>query len=238
MYSHSTLSKQHFRGSMIYDFIENLNFPAHFKESDTGRYLTSNQANLKFYNLSDPTQLIGHTIKDLDGFMQPFWGNGFVGDVAKMEYQVIHKKHKIIDEKRPVLIQSGKIILQQMEKIPVINDFGRVSGILTLSHDLTNQLSIEHLYQLYKNRYPHKSNAINAFLKHLGLREYFIMLPTDREIQLLLARKYHSSYKELANFLKLKPKTVEIYSAHLSDKLKSHNMSEVTALIRGIKHEE
>lgn len=211
-------------------------YGAHLKDSQTGKYIYTNKANLVFYNLSNVKELIGLTVRDLDDFMQPYWGSGFATEIAALEYQVIDKKERMFDE-RTIRTTSGRLMIQRMEKVPIIDNNGKASSILTMSHDLINELTVEELYFLYKkhNKDCKTRTAINDFLKHLRLENYFIQSPTESELLVLLAKKNCSSHKEVGKLLNLATKTVEAYSSKLAEKVKNGDVFAIVNILRNIR---
>ncbi|MBP9742620.1 MAG: hypothetical protein KBD37_04595 [Burkholderiales bacterium] len=230
------INKLLFTGVAIDRIMEFMKHPAHLKDSKNGKYLCTNKINLDFFNLKSPNQLIGHTLKDIDTFMNPYWGAKFANDVEELEYNALHKKERVIGGKHTILLPSGKIIIQQMEKMPIIDGNGKTSSILTVSRqDLTNELSLFELYQLYKKYYSCKRQVIGKFLQHIGLDKHFTQQPTEGELRVLLARRIYSSHKDVGNALNLASKTVEMYASQLADKIPNHNLSMIITLIRDLR---
>lgn len=209
---------------------------AHLKDGKTNKYISVNPATLNFYGLENSNQLIGRTIQDVDVFMHKNWGTAFVNDVSKLEYDVRNKKERLLGRKHIIMLRGGKLIIQQMEKTPIIGKSGKASSILTVGRqDLTNELSLEQLYQLYKNYYVNKRTSIYMFLKHIGLDKCFSELPTESELKVLITKKSYSRSKEVAYVLSLAPKSVELYTARLSEKLLDGNLSNTILMLRNLR---
>lgn len=217
-------------GDFLSNFIEALPDSAHVKDSKTGKYVLSNQTNLEFYGIKSVNDLVGLTVHDLDQFMNSRWGNKFAKTVDALDYEVYANRHRVND-KRVVLTKNGFIRLQNMIKIPVIGMNGSVTGVFTLSYDLTKDIDLFQLYEYYKQYYS-KNEAIDKFLNYLNLDQFFHENPTDAEILVLLTMRIDNSYKWSANKLGIRVKTVEIHSGHIRNKLKGISLHQLLGYIR------
>lgn len=225
-----------FNGKALDDIISAFPTPAHLKDSTTGKYIYTNKANLAFYNLNEVKELVGYTVKDLNGFMQPYWGGGFAKEVEALEYSVINKKEKMVDI-RTILLPCGKLMIQHMEKTPIIDSNGEASSILTMSRDLSVDLSLAELFNLYKKHLTKtdKNLFIRGVLKHLGLDEYFTSLPTEGELRVLLAQRNLYSYIEVAKVLGLSLNSVKKYVVELRKKVKNYDLVRTLVALRSLR---
>ncbi|MBP9742618.1 MAG: hypothetical protein KBD37_04585 [Burkholderiales bacterium] len=224
-----------FISSEIDDVISFLPYPAHIKDSKNGKYICTNIATLEFFNLRTTKQFIGLTIKDIDIFMSPYWGTKFTNYVEKLEYMVLDRKEKIIGQMHTILLQNGQLMVQQMEKIPLIDNNGKASSILTSSHNLIDKLSLKKLYNLYKNYFKNKSKAISGLLNHIGLESYFTDLPTEDELMVLLTQRIYDNHDEVARVLNISLSAVSKYAYMLQGKIKNEDITGVLATIRDLR---
>lgn len=220
----------------IENIITNLPYPAHLKDPKTSKYLFSNNANLHLYKLQNVEQVIGYTIEDFDSFMKPCWGKNFIEDVKHLEYKATFNNINVEDS-RVILTLDGKVMFHYMKKVPIWGKYtDKIIGIFTFSQDFTKQRTLLELYESYKMFYFSKNQAISKFLNHIECSKYFIKFPTESELKILLAKRNFSSNKIIANYFKISPKTVEIYSSNLIKKLKDENLPQLLFILRNLKN--
>ena len=199
--------------------LNNYSGSAHIKTVADGKYIYSNDINVKKFGLNRPEDIYGLTIKDLNSKMSKRWGS--VGDIAhEIEKIVIQSKKEVVDVGRIFLTANGLIYKHKMIKIPFFSD-GIVTEIITLSENMADGLPLMELYALYKSIYsinPRKGKAIQKFLEHVGIVNYFDILPTDAELKVLIASKDASTHKETAFILSSSSKTIDTHLGNLRKK--------------------
>lgn len=222
--------------SVVEDIVATYHGSAHIKNLETGKYVHSNGINLQTFGLNAPDQIIGFNIWDLDSFMKIYWGRTFAADIEKLDLLVKNEKCKIKNIERVFLNTHGFVCVNSLSKIPILNNNKCVIDILTLAQNITTSVKLPKLYLLYKNLYsnsPFTNKEINLkFLKYLKIDTMFEDIPTDAEIKILLARRIYSTHKELAFYLKLASKTVELHLYNLRNKIKHGNLTIVLSLLQ------
>jgi hypothetical protein len=225
MFDQTTISE-----NLIFELINAFKDIAHFKDAKTKQYINCNTYTLKSFGLQDINQVIGHTTQDINDIMFPYWGESYAEQVDNFD-NLVKTKMQTINHNEVTITSDGLIRLQNLIKIPVTGSKKTVSGIFTFTQNLTHTLDRNELYQLYKRRYR-KNNAISYFLRHLGLDKYFIALPTDAELRILLAAIIQDNYKSIANYLNCSPKTVDMHLSNLRYKIINTDLSKVLASSR------
>jgi hypothetical protein len=213
-YKHFTFDNIDF----IEDFISTIQHPAQFKDVKTGKYLYSNKFHLQNLGFHSMDQIIGCTLEDIDQLMQPKWGN-YASQIKNMELQVLANKEIISARNQAWVKDNGLIWIHNASKIPVMNSNGQVSLIVTITEDITSKKSIRYLYPIYKKLYDDKKIAITKFLEHFSVLKYFMELPSDAELNVLIARINAFGNKEIANLLSISLKTVEAHIYNLKQKI-------------------
>lgn len=214
------------------DLVAFLPFSVHVKEAKNRIYKQCNQQNLVLFGFKRPEELIGKTVKELDSFMRPFWGEEYPQYVDKLDYQTLANKEPTHDNKRVFLTSKGYVHIQNMTKLPVVGLSNNVLAIFTFSNVVTQYIDLSTLYGYYKNIYQHKKTALNFFLKHINIYDCFYVLPTDAEIKVLLTMRINESHKVIANILHTEPKTVENTVRNIRNKLKNIELSALISLLR------
>jgi DNA-binding CsgD family transcriptional regulator len=216
-------------GDFLSNFVATFPYPVHLKDVETGKYIFSNQATADIYGLKSADELIGLTEYDLSYF-QSQWGSAYAKVAAKLDRQAT--KHKcFVQNKCIILTSTGFIRLQNMVKIPVLGAMRQVKAVFTFSYDLTSQIDLFSLFDLYKRYYP-KKQAIKCFLKYLNIAQFFTKDPTEAEVLTLLAMCGDDSQKYVASFLDIGAKTVETHRNHLRRKLKDANFHKLLVHMR------
>lgn len=230
----SIVPNQNFQiaGDALFDFVSSMPEPAHVKDSKNGKYIFSNQGNLEIYDLKNVNNIIGATVHDLDGFMRPFWGENFVKCIDELDYRVKDKKETVVDKNRVFLDKFGLVHIQNMTKVPVLNNNKQAKAVLTLSYDLTRTTDLFSLFKMYKGIYPKKTTAISYFKKYLKIDQFFYETLTEKEILCLLYMKRNKCHKSTAAAMNISLKTVETHVSHIIRKSKIYSISDILVFLR------
>jgi len=216
----------------LLDFIRHCPHPANLKDAQTGRYLLANQSTVEICGFQFEKQLIGLTVREIDGMIQARWGNTYAGVVEDLDQQVKTLRTSAEDKKRIIVENNGFIRVQNMMKIPIANHDKQVTSILTYSCDITKDENLFYLFSVYKKFYSSKRMAIENFLRYLHIDNYFAQNITEAELLVLLGMKYNQLYKEVAQKLGIQTKTVEIHAGNLRNKMKNGGLHRVLEKLR------
>lgn len=219
-------------GDSLFDFVSSMPEPAHVKDSEDGSYIFSNESNLEIYGLTKVEQIIGATVHDLDGFMRPFWGKEFANCIDLLDYRVKYKKETVADKNRIFLDKFGLLHIQNMTKVPVLNDQNQVTAVLTLSFDLTRKTDSFKLLNLYKSIYMRKSEAVSYFTRYLRIDQFFNEKLTEKELLCLLHMKRNRCHKSIARSMDVGVKTVETHVSHIISKSTKYGISDILVFLR------
>lgn len=189
------------------------------KDATTGKCLEVNTAHLQVYGLSQANQLIGSTVWDVNNFMNKMWRDNAL-QVAKFDEEILHTAKPVIKPLRVWLNVQGMVWAHHMAKYPVINNNKRVIAILGTSDDLTTTLELSKLYQYYCYFYQNRKTAIAKFLQHVGIFNYFEIMPTHAETMVLIAKKKFILNKLIAQYLNITEGTLESHINRINRKLK------------------
>jgi len=217
----------------IDNMLQSLQCSAHVKDLKTGKYLCSNLINVRKFGFSKPEDINGATIYDLNDFMLPFWGEKILPNTIRQECEVRDTGKTTIDTGRAFLTKDGFICVHHMTKTPIPNSNGIISSVFTMSANITDKLTLEQLWVMYKRFYLiNKQRAIQMYLTHIGVFHLFNECPTEAEIRVLIARTQADSYKKIAELLNLSIKTVESHISNLNKKTKNFDLSSIVYLIK------
>ncbi len=219
-------------GDFLSDFMTTFQHPANVKDSKTGKYLLVNQATVDVCGLQSEEEFIGLTVQDLDGLVQSRWGDTYVHVIENLDAEVKQRQHKVADTNRVLLANGGFVRIQNMWKIPVFNSRHQIKTIFTYSEDVTQTIDLLSLFALYKQLYSDTRMAIDLFMRYLKMDHYFSENLTETELGVLIAMKYNSAHKSVARKLSIQPKTVEIHTSHLRNKLKDGCLYKLLAKLR------
>lgn len=214
------------------DLVHNWNGSAQAKDAKTGKYVISNHHSAARFGIENPEAVYGYTIQDLDLIMNSHWG-----DTAKriedQDSQIYYTQQMIVDRNRVFLTAAGQIYVHNVNKYPILNGANKVSLILTTNEDITSQISPLELLNLYRMHYKigNRNDLIRAFLAHIEIVNYFIILPTYAELNVLLIYARYSQLKLVAQHLKVSLKTIDSHLRSLRDK-SSINLHELILRIR------
>jgi DNA-binding CsgD family transcriptional regulator len=216
----------------LFDFVLAFPEPAHIKDLSTRKYICSNQHNLKVYGLDKPEQIVGLTVHDLDGFMKPYWGDGFADQIDVFDDIILNKNNTFTDKNRIFLDKFGLMHVQDMTKVPVLNYRNEVFAILTTSFDITNRISRFAIFEKYKAIYKKKREACLYFMKHIKINMFFSDILSEKEIMCLLYMTENHTHKNLTQRMKIANKTVESHISNIVNKLKSRTLNEILEFLR------
>ncbi|WP_203224884.1 helix-turn-helix domain-containing protein [Candidatus Glomeribacter gigasporarum] len=129
---------------------------------------------------------------------------------------------------------DGLVRFEKLVRLPILGRGNKkVIAVLSNFYDLTHRLTLNKLFQFYRDYYPEKQ-AIQQLLKHLKIDHYFSELPTLSEVWLLFALHQDPRQKGAARLLGLSHKTVYVYVTHLRDKLRVPDLHTVLAQLRAV----
>lgn len=166
-------------------FMQNSKSLVHLKNVHTQKYEATNVTNLEFFGMLEETQLIGKTLRDVDKFMQEYWGNKLVDSIEDIEKLVL-KHNKPISKKRNIMFnRRNKLAVLNIIKFPVTNDKNIIKSMLTVSEDVTNDTCPAVIYRFYRI-FKQPNVAIANFLKHFEIGEYFDSIPSEPELLALI----------------------------------------------------
>ncbi len=194
------------------------NSPAHIKCAQTGKYINSNVYQLKLFGLQSINQIVDRTIVDFDYTMKPYWGNN-AQEILDLESQMIFTEKTQCLSNQVWLNKDGLLWLHDTFKVPVFNAGNKLSLIMTKTVNKTNLLSEEQLYKFYLKLCTNKNDAIERFLTHIQIKQYFTKLPTFTEVLVLVHKRKRLSNKEIATFMNISLKTLEAHISHLHNKI-------------------
>lgn len=215
-------------GDCLSDFVESSRNAANIKDIQTGKYILSNYSAIEMLELQSINDLIGQTVCDIysshgiykQNLSAPVisWKNKEANRITEFERQARAIKRRV-SFKRLYFTVNGLIRFENMTKIPIPDHANRrVIAMLTYAQNLTPQLGLFRLLQLYREYYAGKQ-AIQQLLRHLKLSSYFKEPPTLQELRLLFALRLDSRHKYDAESLHLAPITIQVYLARLRSKL-------------------
>ncbi|QCP48662.1 LuxR family transcriptional regulator [Trinickia violacea] len=219
--------------SAIISFIDNFPVSASLKEADTGRYLVNNLYNSRQFGVSNPKDLVGLRIQDLR-FNQPEWGKRYATMIERLDSRAREKKSHVLG-RHQFLDDSGEAQLEEMVKFPVLGSRGKILGIVTYRHDITQTLPPSSLYRLYRNFYD-TANAIKRTLVCLEIDQYFFKPPTNAQFQVFLLKAERFTNKGIAKFLGTSDRTVECHLEALRNKIIDGNLSQALTLLKWNTH--
>lgn len=218
--------------SALFDFVESFSKPAHLKDPCSKEYFWSNYENLNVYGLNKPDEIIGLTVHDLDQFMKPYWGKEFAGQVGGLDDKVVNKNITVSVYNRTLVDKFGLLHIQNMTKTPILNNTNRVSGILTISSDITDNINLFYIFSKYRKIYKKKRDACIYFMKYLKIDSFFCDVLSEKEFVCMLHMIESNTYKGISNKMNVSRKTVETHIRHIICKLRSKTLNEILEYLR------
>lgn len=219
----------------IEDLILSMSESAHIKDFATGKFIFSNEHNLKPYGFTKTEQIIGKTVHDLDSFMRPRWGKDFAKKISDLD-NFVGKTGKTSSNKNGIFVSvDGILRVQDMTKIPVYNRSNNVVAIFTRVYDKTDTVDLLSLLGLYGKFYDSKNDIVKYFCKYLKIDILFFQLPTLSELLFLLYAKNYKSIPEIAENMHKCVKTCEMHVSHINNKLKEGSVKNVLNFLRAFR---
>lgn len=203
---------------------------AHIKNTPTLSYAMINQDVLDNYGYSSANEIIGKSIFDISKKMKKSWPKNYGNIITEYETSVLINKAAIISlEEAPYINAKEQLTICSLSKIPLLNDKKEPIGLLTLALNTARYKDKDFLRKVYGKIYKNKTEALENFLIHIGLRKYVSQYNewgagiTNRELDCLILLARGKSYKETAAKLELSPRTVEAYVNQVKDKFSYAN---------------
>ncbi len=197
--------------NLIY-YIDN---PVDIKSTKTWKYIANNQAAAEISGLS-AQERIGLDIHDIAKINKI--KDTEVAKVVKADYQVFTTGQSV-EFHHIFLMQNGILRVDKVVKKPIFNHKNNVIALLSYANNITSQLELSVLYNLYKQHHA-KKLVIKQFLTSLNILQYFQKMPTHKELQTLLRMQGGAtSSKHIARIMQISPRTVEEYKSRVRSKL-------------------
>lgn len=130
--------------NLLRTLIDNLPEYIYVKDRQS-RFVVANVALARLMGGSGPEDLIGQT--DFD-----FYPPELAGQYNADEQQVINAGQPLIDKEEPLVEASGRTGWLLTTKVPLMNDTGRVTGVVGLGRDITERKQLEQRLQEYSER--------------------------------------------------------------------------------------
>jgi len=225
----------------VSDFVETVPVVAHLKDAQTGKYILNNQHHIQSLGLSSKDSLIGLTAHDLFEKSEIYSQLGPA--VLSWKDEQLKKTEEWDDQvrttQRPLSFQnvyclvSGFIEMEFSIKLPISSHKDKkTAAILTYNQDITDShYNLSSLFKLYRGYYFDKQ-AITLLLQYLKIDDYFIHLPTVREMQMLFALHEQTNRKKAARLLNISCHTLASHFQHLKEKLIIPDLNEVLRQLR------
>ncbi|CCD30063.1 cytoplasmic hypothetical protein [Candidatus Glomeribacter gigasporarum BEG34] len=223
-------------GEFLSDFVENYRDASHVRDAQTRKHLLANhyEAAVNGLGIDD---FICATPREIwiDDVFQRKSKLNLDSAIIHSEYENVMRAEKFENQvfltKRPInfncrsIYFNGRISFENTTKIPISSaDNKKVIAFLTIFQNLTPQLSLQRLFNLYQEAFPFsKQKAIQHLLRHLELDCCFnpLSLPTSKEMQILLAMCESSQCKVLAQQFEVSVPTMSNHTTHIRDKIVS-----------------
>ncbi|MFP5041084.1 PAS domain S-box protein [Parasediminibacterium sp. JCM 36343] len=126
-----------------------------FVKDKFGKKLIANKLDVQYMGLSTEEDAIGKT--DLELFAQTTNHRGY-----KQDMQVLYTSQPIIEEEEVFSKADGGKMDVVISKFPLINQDGKIDGIIGICRDVTKQKAIEHRLQLVD--FSFRNAAVSVFL--------------------------------------------------------------------------
>jgi hypothetical protein len=212
-------------GKILSDFIQNEDFAIDVKDC-AGKYTENNRTAAAVSGL-EPRDRIGMDIYD-------------IGRIHRMPNETIAK---IVEADRSVRLDQEPvslvhtfldktthfIVVDKVFKQAVVNHQDQMIGICSYAYDIVPYIHRFYLYSLYKNYYAAKE-AMQKFLQHMNITAFFIQMPIEVELSILLHDQ--SQIEKLSQRLKLSLDDILSYKASLKDKLAMIDYDELVQRLR------
>jgi len=215
------------------DLFNLIPFSSHIKDAASGKYLAMNQASLNLLGFSSAREVIGLTVNDLAIRREGYWEQTFPHYVIDLDKKAITTNHTSMIQ-HAFLNQQGFVRIEKLVKIPIMNENqNKTLGLFSFGEDLTLHVDPLFLLSNYKKFYRDRKEMIVKFLQFFNIEQYFVTLPTNAELRMLLAMKLNDNYKFLAKALNISIKTVESHRNNLKEKMNINFMQFLPILRAG-----
>jgi PAS domain S-box-containing protein len=151
-----------FERILLRTLIDNLPDFIYVKDIDC-RIVVANKSSIEFMGYANESQIIGKT--DLDIFKDENGNRGYAQDLA-----VVQTGYPILNREEDFADSNGHHRWLLTTKIPIFNEFGKVSGLVGLKHDITIRKQIE--YELKES----ERNLIRQNTEYHTLNDEYLAL--------------------------------------------------------------
>lgn len=237
----------HCSGDFLSDLIQTSTASVHLKDAKTEKYIQGNLSMIEIIGFKATDEVIGLTVDDIFSEIGPFkenygpsfkeWKNHQPEKFKRLDYQVRANKRRM-ELQHAFFTSRGFILFKNTMRFPVLSlDHRKVVATLSVSKNITFQRSLSGLLNLYQEYYPEKQ-AIQQLLRYCRLEDYFLKLPTLKEMAILFAMRQNSCRKYVAHLLDLAPDTVASHVYQLRKKLKTPDLHNVLIQLRILPMDE
>ena len=207
-------------GEALCVFFDSVPQPCNLKHAKTKRYYMTSQSFAALFGVSRAA-IIGHTARDLVINRLPLEINAnrqWINKIEALDAKVCATKELVVANKMVFIDYLGFIQIATLIKFPVLNQRSQMVAIMSYSEDLTDQYALDSLLQLYRHYYPIQE-AIEHFLRYLGLLKYFSTVPTYKEILLLLALHFKDQCQQIFQASKVTKHQIDYNTKKLFSKI-------------------
>lgn len=220
-----------FSESELFDFIAKHSEGVHIKEVSSGKYIFANEKIAKAFGLKNPLDIIGFTARDIDKFMQPYWGKDYVAHIEKMDF-LAGVKGEIAKNSNEIFLNGNRHVYKQdIIKIPYKNSDNKIVAIITLTNDLTKDINLFSLFDLYLKMHATQELGVKYFLNYLDVEQFFYQDLTAKEVGCLLAMKASQLPQIIACNIKVTVSEAENLISGILEKMKIRNLNAVLSML-------
>lgn len=211
---------------------------AHIKSANDLSYLLVNQLTLDLYKINSPNEIIGKNIYDVAKHLGKRWPLHYAEEIDSYEQNVLKNKSPILSlEEKPYLNENNRIIINSLNKFPLLSRQGEAIGLFTLAYDVTHLQNLQKIRSMYFQLWPDRSLAHKKFLSHIDFYKYLNnknITVTEREFDCFLLYCKGKTAKEAARELKISPKTFDAHMESIKEKLISRKKSALLEIFHEI----
>ncbi|NTW24703.1 MAG: PAS domain S-box protein [Lentimicrobium sp.] len=146
---------------LLRTLIDNLPDTIYFKDA-TARKIVANRADLNLFGIKEESMALGKTDEELLG--EEIGKRGYLDDL-----QVLNTGISLINSENDVIDGEGKLRWMLTSKIPLIDEEGRVNGLVGIGHDITDRRHAETVQQVL-------FQISNAVLTTNDLQQLFVII--------------------------------------------------------------
>lgn len=233
-----------YSSSWLSDFIEAAPGESYIRDACTKKYLACNTAMIHGCGLESVDDCIGLTpaelwLEDITHRRERLCLNNAVICSEEIEAKRIEQldsqmksNYSPLNSHRVVLNFKGFVEFNKVTLLSIPDRLHKKALLfLRLSQDLTSQLNLPDLLQLYRKYYP-DIQAIQLLSKYLKIESCFIKLPTVREMQILLTLHSQPNRKKTAKLFDISSNTLASHLQNLKEKLITPDLNEVLMKLR------